>query len=271
MYRILFSIGSFSIYSYGVMIALAFIIGILWAIREAKKKDEDPERIIDLSLFVILGALIGGRIGHVILYLNYYAADWKRFFYFRQGGLSFFGGFILAFLLGSWYVRKHKLSFWKYTDIVAPSIALGLAIARIGCFLNGCCFGVISEKYGIKFPSLFLPPVYARQLADGLITQNSPYSLPVIPTQLYSSLMNFLFFLILIWFGKKKRFDGFLFLSFLLLYSVGRFTIEFFRFSENGYIFYNLNLTQIICIGIFLLALIFMSILKGRERVIKKA
>jgi len=270
MYRILFNIGSFSIYSYGVMIALAFIIGILLAVKEAKRKDEDPERIIDLSLYVILGALIGGRIGHVILYLNYYVVDWKRFFYFRQGGLSFLGGFILAFLLGSWYIRKHKLSFWKYTDIVAPSIALGLAIARIGCFLNGCCFGIVSEKYGIRFPALHLPPVYANHLANGLIPSGSPYTLPVIPTQLYSSLGAFLIFLTLIWLKKKKRFDGFLFLSFLLFYSIGRFIIEFFRFSEEGYFFYSLNLTQIICIGIFLIALIFMSILKGRERVIKR-
>jgi len=270
MHRILFSIGSFYIYSYGVMIALAFIVGILLAMKEAKRKGENPERIVDLSLFVILGGIIGGRVGHVILHLDYYAQNWIRIFYFRQGGLAFLSGFILAFLLGSWYVKHHKLPFWKYTDIAAPSIALGLAIARIGCFLNGCCFGVVSEKYGIRFPSLHQPPVYLRQLTDGLITSSSSHTLPVIPTQLYSSLKGFLIFLILIWLQKKERYDGFLFLSFLLFYSMGRFIVEFFRFSEEDYLFYNLNLTQIFCLGSFCLALILMNLLKRRGQGIRK-
>ena len=268
MYRILFNIGSFPIYSYGVMIALAFIIGIFLAMKESKRIGENPERILDISLYVILGALIGGRLGYVIFYLDYYLKNPIKILYFRQGGLAFLGGFILAFILGSWYVRRNKLSFWKYTDIAAPSLAIGIGIARIGCFLNGCCFGLISENFGLKFPSLNMPPVYLQQLKDGLIASGSPFTLPVIPTQLYSSLYGFSIFLILMWIKKYKKYDGFIFLNFLVLYSVSRFIIEFFRFYENNYKMFNyFTVTQAICIIIILCSLICMKVLKKRKQI----
>ena len=267
MYRILFTIGSFPIYSYGVMIALAFIIGIFLAMKEAKRIGENPERILDGSLYVILGGLLGGRLGHVIFYLDYYLKNPIKILYFRQGGLAFLGGFILAFILGSWYVLRNKLSFWKYTDIAAPSLALGIGIARIGCFLNGCCFGLVSEKYGLKFPALNMPPVYLQQLKDGLIASGSPFTLPVIPTQIYSSLYSFLIFFILLWIKKYKKYDGFLFLSFLILYSISRFTVEFFRFYDNNIkVFGFLTITQTILIGIILVSLVFMNILKKKSK-----
>ena len=268
MYRILFTIGSFPIYSYGVMIALAFITAILLAMKEAKKSGEDPERILDLSLYVILGALIGGRLGYVLTNLDYYMKNLMKILYFRQGGLSFLGGFLVAYFLCWLYVKRTKISFWKYADIAAPSIALGIGIGRIGCFLNGCCYGVVSENYGIKFPSLHMPPVYLQQLKDGLIASGSSYTLPVIPTQLYSSLCDgFLIFFILLWMKKYKKYDGFLFLSFLILYSISRFTIEFFRFYENNYKVFNLlTITQTILIGVFLVSLVFMNILKKKSK-----
>src|SRR5665648_413968 len=247
MYRILFTIGSFSIYSYGLMIALALVVAILFAMREAKKSGEDPERILDLSLYVILGALIGGRLAYVLQYLDYYLKNPIKILYFRQGGLSFLGGFLVAYFLCWLYVKRTKISFWKYADIAAPSIAIGIGIGRIGCFLNGCCYGVVSENYGIKFPSLHMPPVYLQQLKDGLIASGSSYTLPVIPTQLYSSLYGFLIFFILLWIKKYKKYDGFLMLSFFILFSISRFTMEFFRFNENNYqVFNSLTITQAI-------------------------
>jgi len=265
MYRILFTIGSFPIYSYGVMIALAFITAILLAMKEAKKYGENPERVLDISLYVILGALIGGRLGYILQYLDYYLKNPLKILYFRQGGLSFVGGFLVAYFLCWLYVKRTKISFWKYADITAPSIAIGLGIGRIGCLLNGCCFGVVSENYGIKFPSLHMPPVYLQQLKDGLIASGSAYTLPVIPTQLYSSLYGFLIFFILLWIKKYKKYDGFLFLYFLILYSISRFTIEFFRFYENNYKIFNLlTITQTILIGVILVSLVFMNILKKK-------
>jgi len=267
MYRILFTIGSFPIYSYGVMLALAFITGILFAMKEAKRIGENPERILDISLYVILGAILGGRLGYVIFHLDYYLKSPITMLYFRQGGLSFLGGFVIAFFLCWLYVKRTKISFWKFADIASPSIAMGIGIARIGCFLNGCCFGRVSENYGIKFPSLHMPPVYLQQLKDGLIASGSSYTLPVIPTQIYSSLYGFLIFFIILWMKKYKKYDGFLFLSFLILYSISRFTIEFFRFYENNYKVFNLlTITQTILLGVVLVSLVFMNILKKRKK-----
>ena len=268
MYRILFTIGSFPIYSYGVMIALAFIIGIFLAMKEAKRIGENPERILDLSLYVILGALIGGRLGYVVFHLDYYLKNPIKILYFRQGGLSFLGGFLIAFFLCWLYVKRTKISFWKFADIASPSIAMGIGIARIGCFLNGCCFGLVSENYGIKFPSLHMPPPYLQQLKDGLIASGSSCTLPVIPTQIYSSLYGFLIFFILLWMKKYKKYDGFLMLSFFILYSISRFIVEFFRFYENNYKVFNLlTVTQTILLGVVLCSLVCMSILKKKKKI----
>lgn len=267
MYRILFSIGSFHVYSYGALIALAFILAILFAMKEAKKSGENPDRILDLSLYIIIGVLLGARLGYVIFRLDYYLKNPIEILYFRQGGLSFLGGFLIAFFLCWVYIKRAKISFWKYTDIVAPSIAIGIGIGRIGCFLNGDDYGFVSENYGIKFPSLFMPPVYLQQLKDGLIASGSPYTLPVIPTQLYSSLYGFLIFFILLWMKKYKKYDGHIFLNFLVLYSISRFVIEFFRFYENNYKVFNLlTVTQTILIGVILFSLVFMNILKKKSK-----
>jgi len=268
MYRILFTIGSFRIYSYGVMVALAFITAILLAMKEAKRSGENPERVLDISLYVILGALIGGRLGYIIFHLDYYLENPIKILYFRQGGLAFLGSFILAFILGAWYVSRNKLSFWKYTDIAAPSVAIGIGIGRIGCFLNGCCYGLVSEKYGLKFSALDMPPVYLQQLNDGLIASGSSYTLPVIPTQIYSSLFDgFIIFFILHWMKKYKKYDGFLMLSFFILYSISRFNIEFFRFYENNFKVFNLlTTTQTILLGVVLVSLVSMNILKKKNK-----
>lgn len=267
MYKILFTIGSFPIYSYGVMIALALILAILFAMKEAKKSGENPDRILDISLFIIFGILIGGRLGYVIFHLDYYLKDPIKILHFRDGGLSFLGGFLIAYFLCWLYIKRTKLSFWKYADIIAPSIAIGIGIGRIGCFLNGDDYGFVSESYGIKFPSLFMPPVYLQQLKDGLIASGSSYTLPVIPTQLYSSLYGFLIFFILLWMKKYKKYDGFLILNFFILYSISRFVIEFFRFYENNYKVINLlTVTQTIMIGVMLASLLFMNILKKKRK-----
>jgi phosphatidylglycerol:prolipoprotein diacylglycerol transferase len=267
MYRILFTIGSFPIYSYGVMIALAFITAILFAMKEAKRIGENPERILDISLYVILGTLIGGRLGYVIFHLDYYLKNPIEILYFRQGGLSFLGGFLIAFFLCWLYVKRTKISFWKFADIAAPSVAIGIGITRIGCFLNGCCYGLVSEKYGLKFPALNMPPAYLQQLKDGLIASGSSYTLPVIPTQLYSSLYAFLIFFILLGIRKYKKYDGYLFLNFLVLYSISRFIIEFFRFYGDSYKLFNyFTVTQAILIGVILVSLVFMNILKKKSK-----
>jgi len=126
----------------------------------------------------------------------------------------------------------------------------------------------VSEKYGLKFPALDMPPVYLQQLNDGLIASGSSYTLPVIPTQIYSSLFDgFIIFFILHWMKKYKKYDGFLMLSFFILYSISRFNIEFFRFYENNFKVFNLlTTTQTILLGVVLVSLVSMNILKKKNK-----
>jgi phosphatidylglycerol:prolipoprotein diacylglycerol transferase len=257
MHRILFSFGLINIYSYGFMLALAFILGIFLAQKRARKAGIAKNKIIDLSLYVLVSGILGARILFVLLDWQYYRYNFIEIFKIWQGGLVFYGGFITALLASIWFAQKNKLSFWKLADIMAPSIALGISLGRIGCFLNGCCYGKISESFGICFP--VSSPAFNQQLAEGLITGNAVSSLPVIPTQLYSSLSAFIIFLTLILVEKKQRFDGFLFWFFILLYSFARFIIEYFRYYDYNYILWKgLTISQIISIGLFILSLIFL-------------
>ncbi|MBA7538864.1 Phosphatidylglycerol--prolipoprotein diacylglyceryl transferase [subsurface metagenome] len=139
MYRILFTIGSFPIYSYGVMIALAFITAILFAMKEAKRIGENPERILDVSLYIILGTIIGGRLGYVIFHIDYYLKNPIEILYFRQGGLSFLGGFLIAFFLCWLYFKRTKISFWKY--------AVRKIWTQVSCFEYASCLFTAIKRW----------------------------------------------------------------------------------------------------------------------------
>lgn len=226
MHPILFSLGPLTIYSYGVMLALAFVVGIWFATRQAKKEKVPANTILDLSLIALIAGIIGARILFVLRNLNYYLLQPFEIIMFWQGGLIYSGGLILGTLCAILFLKVRRLNIWKVVDICAPSLAIGQAIGRIGCFLNGCCFGK-PVSWGIKFP----PGSKAsyEQFSQGLIKSVNEYSLPVHPTQLYSALSALIIFLILILVRRRKRFNGELFFLYLLLYAITRFGIEFLR------------------------------------------
>jgi len=137
MYPILLKIGGFTLHTYGLLLAVAFFLAVLVALREAKRVGLDPNIMMDLAFYALLAALIGSRVFYVL-------ASWEEFrdnpvdiIRFWRGGLVFYGGLIFAFLVGLWYVRKHHLNFRQLADIVAPAIPLGQAIGRLGCFSAG--------------------------------------------------------------------------------------------------------------------------------------
>lgn len=269
MYRILFSIGPINIYSYGVMVALSFIVGTYLAIKRAKREGIEKNKIIDLILYIIVSAILGARILFVILNRNYYKDHLLDIFKIWEGGLVFYGGLILAFFVAIWFLKKNKLPIFKIADIISPSVCIGIAIGRIGCFLNGCCYGKISPRFGISFPATNNPPVFTQHVAAGLIPQTAQCSLPVIPTQLYSSISALIIFFILsaLYKYKRKRFDGFLFWSFILLYSVSRFIIEGFRYYESNFLMFRvLTVSQFISIILGLIALLIL--LRNRRNLI---
>lgn len=258
MHRIVLRLGPVTIYSYGFILAVAFIAGIYLAQVRAKKEGISVDKITDLTFYILISSIVGARALFIALNLAYYKDNLIGIFKVWEGGLVFYGGVILAFAVSVWFVKKNKLSFWKVADILSPSLAIGIAIGRIGCLLNGCCYGKITEKWGISFPGLENAPAFSQQVAEGLISPAAQYCLPVIPTQLYDSLSGVAIFLILLVLEKRSRFEGLLFLSFLMLYSISRFVIEGFRYYQPQFIVFGIiTVSQLISIVVFLLSLLF--------------
>ncbi len=207
---VLLDLGFLKIYSWGFMVAIAFIAATIISAKEAKRKNINPEKIYSLVTYIIIGAIIGSRIG----YLLFNPTSFADIFKIWEGGMAFHGGFIGGLLFAYFYIKKNKLNFWEITDICTPSIPLAQAIGRIGCFLRGCCYGIETTlPWGIN---------YLEKIRH--------------PTQIYSSIALFLIFIFLSKQKYKKNFKGALFLTYIIIYSMFRFFIEFIR-TESRVLF----------------------------------
>ena len=220
MHPVLLAIGKFRIYTYGLMIAIGLIVGVILARRQAAREGIDPDRIVDITFYVLVVALIGSRLLFVAFYLEDYLSQPLRILKFWEGGLVFYGGLLPAVAVGLWYIRRIGLHLWQAADIFAPSIAIGHAIGRLGCFFAGCCYG---KPCSLPWAVTFTDP---RSLA--------PLGIPLHPTQLYSSLSLFFLFGLLIFLRRRKTFHGELLWSYALVYSIMRFFIEFLRGDYRG-------------------------------------
>jgi len=242
VYPELFRVGPIVVNSYGLMLALAFIAAIFLALKRAENKNLDGNIIINLSFIVMVSAIIGSRLFYVIFHLEEFEGRWQYTFLPIQpdgtiglGGLVFLGGFIGSIISAAIYVYAKKIPFLKVADTVAPSLALGLFLGRLGCFFNGCCFGKECHlPWGMVFPA------------------NSPagYQMGAIsihPTQLYSSFYALIIFVILLQLDKQDKYEGFLFSIFLILYGIARFIVDFFRYYESQmFIFKGIDFNQIV-------------------------
>lgn len=233
MHPVICTIGPFTVYSYGLMLVLAFVVVVTLAKKEALRRNIDPAMVFDFCFVVLLSGVIGARIFYVLENIKDYIKHPLEIILLHHGGLSWFGGLFLASLCGIIYLRIKKQSVYEMLDLIVPFLALGQAIGRIGCLLNGCCCGKISEC-GIYFPA---------------------HQEILIPAQIYSSLALVAIFFILRLLQNRPHWKGQIFFAYLLLYSAKRFFIEFWR-SDNPVIFAGLTLFQIISIIIFLFALL---------------
>jgi phosphatidylglycerol:prolipoprotein diacylglycerol transferase len=256
MYRYLLKLGPVTLYSYGAMLAFAFIAGTFFAASRARKQSIDQNRIIDLSLVIVISSLIGARLFFVALNLSFYKNNLIDVFKIWEGGLVFYGGFIFAFVSAVFFLKKNRLNVWKVADIFSAPLALGIAIGRIGCFLNGCCYGKVSQRFGVCFPAKDNPPAFAQQVFEGIIPQTAVCSIPVIPTQLYESGACLMIFFLILALERKKRFDGFSFWIFVMLYSLFRFIIEGFRYYDANFIFGPITVSQAVSVFLFAISLI---------------
>lgn len=221
MHPILFRLPwlDFPIFSYGLMMALAFLLGLFWVKYDARKRNADVALALDLVFYIILGGVLGSRILYVaISERDAFLQNPLIFFQLWQGGLVFYGGFVGAVFAVLWFVWKRKISFRLYTDIVVPALVLGQSIGRIGCFLAGCCYG---KEVGHEAWYAVIFPDHVNSFA--------PTGIPLYPTQLMESLGMLLLFCILMLVRRKQRFQGQMLASYMMLYAVLRSTIELFR------------------------------------------
>ncbi len=247
MYPVLFHIGGFKIYTYGFFVASGFMAAMWFSKKNAGNSGIHPDMIADL-FFVILGcAIAGARILYVAINFRFYRTNLFEIFRIWNGGLVFFGGFIAAFAGCVFFVHHKKLNFWKTADIVAPGLALGHAIGRIGCFFAGCCYG---KECTLPFAVKFTSP---ESLA--------PTGIWLHPTQIYSVISNLIIFGILVMIQKYEKFNGMIFLIYVMLYSIFRSIIECFRGDFRGnFIFPFLSLSQGIGIIVFIISLIIFAL-----------
>jgi len=233
MHPIICKIGPVVLYSYGLMLAIAVMVTSWLVARDASAKLKvKRDDVYDLVFWVVLGGIIGARIFYVFLNLALFSASPIEIIMIHKGGLAWQGSFIVGLAVAVVYLRKKKIPVLRFFDIAAPYLALGHAIGRIGCFLNGCCYGK-AAAWGIYFP------VWEERL---------------IPTQLFMSAGQVAIFFILRALQPGAKRDGQVFVWYLMLSSVERFVVEFFRADHDLY--GGLSIFQYVCIGIFIAALI---------------
>ena len=253
MFPILLKLGPFTIHTYGLMMAFAFLIGIYISRREALRKGIDQNCVFDFVFYVLIFGLLGARLYYAIFYdIDILFKNPLKFFALWQGGLSIQGGITTGILVAVWFCRKHKVSFWKFTDTIAPSVFLGEAIGRLGCFSAGCCYGKVSHlPWSVTFH-------HPKSLA--------PIGVPLHPTQLYTFLANIVGFVFIWSIRKKIKNDGYIFILYLLLSSINRFVIEFFR-GDCVYIIGGiLSVAQIYSIfAIIISVFLFLSLSKFKQ------
>jgi len=243
------------------MLAIGFLTGIMLAAKRAQRAGENPEHIYNLSIWIMISSLLGARIYYVVTHFSEFSAGpglplissifvvMKNMFWpvgnngqIGINGLVLLGGLITATFAAAYYLHIHKLNVLKYMDLMGPSLGLGEFFTRIGCFLNGCCFGSpTSCAFGIHFP----PDSPADYYYPGLAIH---------PTQLYQSFAGLLICVILIYMERYKKFDGFTAFSYFILYSIARFVTDFFRYYEPNLKFMGLSHNQWLSIAIFAVA-----------------
>ncbi len=251
MHPIAFQVGSFTIHWYGVMIALAFLAGLWTATRRARRENISGEKIADVVLWLMIGSIIGARFVYVTTYWKDEFADQplSEIFMIQHGGLVYYGGLIGAILATYIYLRWKKMPLWKTADVLAPSIALGNVFGRVGCLLNGCCYGrACSLPWAIHFPS-----------------DHVTHGAPVHPTEIYDALDNFVLYLFLAWLFRHKKFDGQVFATYLIGYAVTRTIMECFRGDyPPDHIHYGLTPGELVSIPIFIAGLALAAVLSRR-------
>ena len=253
MYPELFHLGPITIRSYGVMLAIAFFVGVLYVRNITLRNNKPFDRFLTIAYIMIFGGVIGARLFYVLFHLEEFAGNWTSSFNpfgsdeFGIAGLNMYGGVVVAIIGAFVYCRWKNISTLEVFDYFAPALGLGLGIARIGSFLNGCCFGTPTDlPWGVSFPPGSIP--YAVYFDARLH-----------PSQLYTSLYGFGLFVFLHQVIKRRKFIGQVIALMFMIEAIFRFAIEYVRYYEEEMHFHlggmNPTYNQVISLALFLLGL----------------
>ena len=265
------SVFGFEIAYYGIIIGLGVIAGIFLAVHLAKKAGMDPDLIYDFALYEVVFSVIGARLYYVIFSWEYYKDNLSSIFRIREGGLAIYGAVIAAIITAVVYTRVKKISFWPLVDIGGPALVLGQIMGRWGNFFNREAFGEYTDSlFAMQLPmnSVRIGDVTDTMMEHKEIIDGIAY-IQVHPTFLYESLWNLVVLAILLLCWKHKKFDGQIFLMYLLGYGVGRFFIEGLRTDSLMIPYTNFRISQVLALVLVISSAILIFI-KMKKKVVDK-
>jgi phosphatidylglycerol:prolipoprotein diacylglycerol transferase len=256
MHPILFEVGGWPVYSYGVLLALAYLAGLQLAVVRARRAGMDGTKVMDFGIYLIIAALVGAKLMLVLIDFDYFRSNPRELFSLVRAGGVFYGGLIGALVVAILLVRRYRLPLWTTADLFAPGIALGHVIGRFGCLLAGCCYGRPTDlPWGVTFTD----PVAAANVG-------TPLGDPLHPTQLYDAGAELLILLLLLATERRGRpFPGRTFWGYMALYGVSRFIVEIYRGDPRGVIM-GLATSQFVSVLIVPISLVMLWRLASRAR-----
>ena len=248
MYPKLFELGPFTVYTYGVLLAVSYLLGLKMAMSRAKKRGLDSNRVLDLGIYIIIAALVGAKLLLLVVDFDQYRSNPAELMSLLRSGGVFYGGLILAVAVAFWYIARHGMPFWTTCDVFAPGIALGHVTGRLGCFAAGCCYGRPTD---VSWGVIFTNPLAAAQVG-------TPLGIRLHPTQLYEAGAELLILIVLLATERRgRKFPGRTFWLYMFLYAVSRYIIEIYRGDPRGIVpLLNVSTSQFISLVLGPLSLI---------------
>jgi phosphatidylglycerol---prolipoprotein diacylglyceryl transferase len=248
VYPKLFDLGPFTVYTYGVLLAASYLLGLWLAVKRGKQRGLDANRVLDLGIYIIIAALVGAKLLLLIVDFDQYKNNPAEILSLARSGGVFYGGLILAVAVAFYYIARHQMPMWTTTDAFAPGIALGHVTGRLGCFAAGCCYGKPTD---VAWGVIFTNPLAAAQVG-------TPLGIRLHPTQLYEAGAELLILGLLLATEKRGRaFPGRTFWLYMLLYAISRYVIEIYRGDPRGVVpFLDISTSQFISLVLGPLSLI---------------
>jgi phosphatidylglycerol---prolipoprotein diacylglyceryl transferase len=253
----LFKVGPFTVYTYGVLLAASYLLGLRLAMWRAKKWGLDPNRVLDLGIYIIIAALVGAKLLLLVVDFDQFSNPRELLNLARLGGV-FYGGLLLAVGVAFWYIHRHRMPFWTTCDMFAPGIALGHVTGRLGCLAAGCCYGKPTD---VPWAIVFTNPLAAANVG-------TPLGIPLHPTQIYEAGASLIILALLLATERRgRRFAGRTFWSYMFLYAISRYVIEIYRGDPRGTVLGMFSTSQFISVVLAPLSLIMLVWLSRRSPV----